>query len=326
LPLTIILFTGGGAALFLIVSLLWREYKENKGIKNAKEKKNIDFEDKIRGEIIDISDQRALGKIDIDQAKKMIEVRLAFAAEEIKAMKPVMIALCGGNGEYSKDDYDKFYSLWKNFQPLQTNVANLLLTRAAPKIPTGEISKQTIEFLSSITDGDLEVLKKQFKYVLRLPHQDTKTDISSKDLAIWHFEDSNSRIQNLLLKENGLMHIESYHIRFYGDIWVGEATRASAYLLKDKTDVICDIDNKETALQICYKQEPVKGMVVNPIVFPSYVCLSGVGMEIFNLLKDEIESPPQEYLNSVIKYWGTENPQYNFSLIEKTKSTKYSTL
>ena len=84
-------------------------------------------------------------------------------------------------------------------------------------------------------------------------------------------------------------------------------------------DTIYDIDTRETALQICYKQEPVKGMIVNPIVFPSYVCLSGVGMEIFNLLKDEIESPPQEYLNSVIKYWATQNSQYDFSLIEKTK-------
>ncbi len=249
----------------------------------------------------------------------MIEARVAFVAEEIKAIKPIMKVLCGGNGEYSKDDYDKFYSLWKNFQPLQKNVSNLLLTRAAPRIPVGEISKQTIEFLSSITDDDLEVLKKQFRYVLRLPHQDTKSDISSKDLAIWHFEDSNSKIQNLLLKENGLMHLESYHIKFYGNIWVGEATRASTYLLKDKSDTIYDIDTRETALQICYKQEPVKGMIVNPIVFPSYVCLSGVGMEIFNLLKDEIESPPQEYLNSVIKYWATQNSQYDFSLIEKTK-------
>lgn len=210
------------------------------------------------------------------------------------------------------------YKLLEEFDPFVEKV-NLLFPKILEAIKNNSISKQSVRFLSSITDDDLEVLKKQFRYVLRLPHQDTKSDISSKDLSIWDFQDSNSKIQDLLLKENGLMQLESYHIKFYGDIWLGEATRASTYCLKDKPDTIRDIDTKETALQICYKQEPVKGMIVNPIIFPSYVCLSGVGMEIFNLLKDDIESPPQEYLNSVIKYWGTQNSQYNFSLIEKTK-------
>lgn len=247
---------------------------------------------------------------------KLIMFAALMPEDKKSLVEQVAKTRIGGNATQSQKS--AIHTLLERFEPFSEKV-NLLIPRILEAIKNKSISKQSVEFLSSISDDDLEVLKKQFKYVLRLPHQDTKTDISSKDLAIWHFEDGNSRIQNLLLKESGLMHIESYYIRFYGDIWVGEATRASAYLLKDKTDVICDIDNRETALQICYKQELVKGMIVNPIVFPSYVCLSGVGMEIFNLLKDEIESPPQEYLNSVIKYWGTQNPQYNFSLIEKTK-------
>lgn len=177
LPATIILITGLGAITFLLLSLLWREHKENKGLRKAKEKKKVEFEDKIRCDIIVISDKCAVGEINLDQARKMIEARMAFLAEEIKEIKPVMKVLCGGDGEYSKDDYDKFYSLWKNFQPLQKNVANLLLTRAAPRIPIGEISKQAIKFLCSITDDDLETLKRQFRYVLRLPHLDVSQDL-----------------------------------------------------------------------------------------------------------------------------------------------------
>jgi len=333
LPLTIILFTGIGAAIFLIVSLLWREYKENKGLKNMKEQKNIEFEDKIRGDIIAISDKRALGEITIDQATKMIEARLAFMAEEIKAIKPVMMLLCSGDGEYSKDDYDKFYSLWKNFQPLQKNVSNLLLTRAALRIPTGEISKQAIEFLLSITDDDLEILKKQFKYVLRLPHQNPRSGLSSKDLAIWGFENSGLSVQDILLEEKDLIHLESYHIKFYGDVWLGENARSSFHTPQIQQETIFDIDIKGlNVLQISIKEaKPQKGELVDPntiqktainktaINFPAYVCLSEIGTEIFNLLKDELEPVPSRYLSELVLYWNTANPKFDFKLNYKPK-------
>lgn len=320
LPLTIILFTGFGAALFLIISLLWRDYKENKGLKNMKEQKNIEFEDKIRSDIIVISDKCTIGEINHDQAKKMIEARVALVAEEIKAIKPLMKVLCGSDGEYSKDDYDKFYSVWKNFQPLQKNVANLLLTRATPRIPTGEISKQAIEFLLSITDSDLEILKKQFKYVLELPHQDNLSGLSSKDLVICYYQkDDGSKVQNILLKEN-VMYLQSYSIDFYGSIWHGEeGERISIINISQERD-ICDINNegvkKKLEVSVNNNQTVRKELYINLDVF---TCLTKIGAEIYSLLKDELDSAPSEYLNNLIEYWNKKYPALNFKLVDKIK-------
>ncbi len=312
-PATIIMITSLASSSVLLLLSFCKEFCESGKLRSEKKRKDIEFEDKIRCDIITISDKRALGEITKDQAKKMIEARVAFVEEEIKAIKPIMTVLCGGDGEYSKNDYDKFYSLWKNFQPLQTNVANLLLTRAAPKIPTGEISKQTIEFLSSITDGDLEILKRQFRYVLRLPHLDV-----SQDLGIYNYElNKDDNLQNILLKENDLIHLESCSLRFYGDVWIGEnGTRSSYYKIKG-SHIIENIDSKQSwNLQIATKAENPKEQQIQ---FHSYTCLSQIGIEVFNLLKDELESTSPEYLNKLVEYWVKIYPTATFKLVAKTQ-------
>jgi len=326
-PATIIIITSLVASSFLLLLSFWKEFSEGRELRNQRKRKDIEFEYRIRGDIINISDKCTIGEIRPDQAKKMIEARVTSVAEEIKEIYPIMKVLCGGD-EYSKDDYDKFYSLWKNFQPLQKNVANLLLTRAAPRIPTGKISKQAIEFLSSITDDDLDILKEQLKYVLQLPHKSPKTGLASNDLAIWHFENNELNVQDILLEENGLIHLESYHIKFYGDIWLGENDRISCHTPQDQQEVISDIDAKNLyVLQISIKEvKPKKGELVNlnvtqniAINFSAYVCLSEIGTEIFNLLKDELKPIPTKYLNELNVYWSKANPQFDLKLISKPK-------
>ena len=195
----------------------------------------------------------------------------------------------------------------------------LLATKATKAIQNGSISKQSIEFLSSITDDDLEILKKQFKYVLCLPHQDTKAGLSSVDLMICNFENYSSTVQHLLLKDGQLIHLESCSIDFYGQIWLGQSDRASFYTPKEQSEIINAIDsNKLFDLQISLKQLESKE---EPLVikFEAYVCLTKIGIEIFNLLKDELESTPKDYLDNVIQYWNIYNNKFNFSLLEKTK-------
>jgi hypothetical protein len=303
---------------FLILVDRYKLAKQRRINEKEGNKRQMDEDSAQKQEIIRLISKTPL-KNTVEQASLSMKLKmLAPLLSESTRILVEDIARIKIGENATQSQKSSIRTLLEGLDPFNEKV-NLLIPKILEAIKNRSISKQAIVFLSSITDDDLEILKKQFRYVLRLPHQDIKSDISSKDLAIWHFEDNNSKIQNLLLKENGLMHLESYHIKFYGDIWVGEATRASTYLLKYKSDVIFDIDNRETALQICHKQEPVKGMIANPIVFSSYVCLSGVGMEIFNLLKDEIESTPQEYLNSLVKHWEAHNSQYNFNLIEKAK-------
>lgn len=328
-PATIIFITCLGSCSFLLLLFVIRRITEYKDFKQC--------EDKIKNEIIDIADKYDLEEISQEQSRNMIDTRMIFANQELKRkLEPLMKRFCGED-QYSDDDYDKFYCLWKDFQPFQREVNNLLLYKVAPKIKTGEVSKQTIKFLSSITDIDLEILKKQFKYVLKIPHKDDKSDTSSQDLAIFSFENADIRVQNLLMKEEGLFLLAPYHVKFYGDVWLGENNRESNYILKNNLEVIDNIDSNglfKIQIAVREKEQPKKGQLAtlhspliglqdethkSKVTFPVYTCLGGVGMEIFNLLKNELEPAPEKYMNNLVEYWNKNNPQFDFKLISEQK-------
>lgn len=204
------------------------------------------------------------------------------------------------------------HTLLGRFDPFSEKV-NSLIPRILEAIKNKSISKQSVEFLSSISDEDLEILKRQFRYVLRLPHLDV-----SQDLGIYNYELSkDDNLQNILLKENGLIHLESCSLRFYGDVWIGENGTRSSYYKINGSHVIGDIDSKKRwNLQIETKAENPKEQ---QIFFHSYTCLSQIGMEVFNLLKDELEPIPSEYLNKLVEYLAKLYPTVTFKLMEKTQ-------
>lgn len=206
----------------------------------------------MRDEIINIVVKCALKGINQSQSKDMIDARMLFANKELKnKLKPLMNGFCGGDGQYSDEEYDKFYCLWKDFQPFQKEINKLLLYKVAPKIKIKTISKQAIKFLSSITDDDLEILKEQFRYVIKIPHLNI-----SEDLAIYNYHiDEETYSHNFLIREfKELMHLESCSIRFYGDIWVGDPGSRSSYLKAKDGHMVDSIDSQECCnLQISSK-------------------------------------------------------------------------
>lgn len=273
-----------------------------------------------------------------DQQAVFSAKMMMFAALMPKAKKDLIenVAKIKIGENATQSQKSSIYTLLGEFDPFSEKV-NLLIPKILEAIKNNSISKQSVKFLSSITDDDLDILKKQFKYVLKLPHKDDKSDVSSQDLAIWFFENDNTRIQNLLIGEKGLFLLESYHIKFYGDVWLGESDRASFYVLKDDLDIIDNIDSKglfKIQIAVRKKEEPKKGQLVtshspltgsedkmskSKVIFPAYVCLGEIGMEIFNLLKNELEPTPEKYMNGLIEHWGKNNPQFDFKLISEQK-------
>lgn len=337
LPLTIILFTGAGAAIFLIVSLLWKEFNHKRELKKEEEssdiKLNCDRAKEIDGILIRATNSKPVEQIQLyNQA--MILMR---DFPEIKKQRTIEVArkFCGEN--VTQEQQSTIYTLLEKYEPFRDKVNEILATKGLEAIKKNLLSKQSVEFLSSITDKDLESLKKQFKYVLKIPHEDDKSDVSSQDLAIWLFENDNTKIQNLLIRERGLFLLESYHIKFYGNVWLGEGTRISTYILKNSLDIIDNIDSNglfKIQIAIKEKEQPKKGQLAtlhspltgsedethkSKVQFAAYVCLGDMGMEIFNLLKDELEPTPSEYLNELIVFWSKANPQFDFKLISEPK-------
>ncbi len=77
-PATIIIITSlSSSSVFLLFSSC-KEFYESRNLRSEKKRKDIEFEDKIRCDIIGISDKCTIGEINPDQARKMIEVRVAF--------------------------------------------------------------------------------------------------------------------------------------------------------------------------------------------------------------------------------------------------------
>lgn len=131
----------------------------------------------------------------------------------------------------------------------------------------------------------------------------------------YHLSD-NDNLQNILLKEDGLIHLESCSLRFYGDVWIGENGSRSSYYKINDSHVTSDIDGKgRWNLQIGTKAENSKEQQIS---FQAYSCLSQIGIEIFNLLKDEIEPTSSEYLNNLVEHWSKIYPTATFKLVEKT--------
>lgn len=324
LPATIIIVTGLGSSSLLVLLLLWKEFNQKKEIKKEEEKSNIELnqkrEEKIDGILIEATNSNPTDKIKLYSQVVM----LARDLPEIKKQRTEEISkrICGDNA--TQEQKSVIYTLLEKYEPFRDKINKLLATKVVEAIKEGSISKQSIEFLSSITDKDLEIIKEQFRYVLQLPHKDISSERSSDDLAIWYFENNNLKVQDLLIQADNLIHLESYHIKYYGEIWLGEGVRASYCTVQDSEKVITNIDSKDLYnLRISTKEKPKAGMVVNQIntqiKFQAYVCLGEIGSEIFSLLKDELKETPIEYINNLVEFWSKNNQNLNFELIENQK-------
>ncbi len=332
-PATIVIITSLlSSSVFLLLSF-WKKFNDTREIKKEERIGDIKLNRKRAKEVDGIL-IRATNSNPVEKIKFYNQAMILIRDfSEIKKQTTIEIAktICGKN--VTQEQQSTIYTLLEEYEPFRDKINKLLATKGLEAIKNNQLSKQSVEFLSSITDKDLEILKKQFKYVLQLPHQNLRAGLTSKDLAIWRFENNDLNVQDVLLEETGVMHLESYHIKFYGDIWMGENARVSSHTPKNQQENLTNIDPKSlNILQINIKntkleknrleqfsfQEDLDITSKTTIIFSAYVCLSEIGTEVFNLLKDELEPVPSEYLNELILYWNKINPEFDLKLISES--------
>ncbi len=219
--------------------------------------------------------------------------------------------ICGDNPTELQKSL--LYTLLDKYEPFRDEINNLLQTKGYEAIRNQKISKKAIEFLSSITDTDLGILKKQFKYVQEgagIPLFDSTIDFIAK-------VDSDAVS-------------DSYSLKFYGDIWKDEYHSAGgkARVFKKEQFAHCELVeisgkqyNNIYAFKVINRGHDIIMIIpeqhyaqFNGIEIPYYVALTDVGREVYNLLKDEIENTPIEFAEKHIQHLRKQYPNYQFVL------------
>lgn len=241
--------------------------------------------------------------------------------------------ICGPN--VTQDQQSIIYTIFDKFEPFREKINQLLFgEKCADMIKDNKISKQTITFLSSITDGDLEILKEQFKYV-------------NRQAAIPAY----NNIRDLFkLNERDCGDV----LKFHKDIWIGEGVASRKAVLdwkikeisSDGTVVILNNDyeyneenlegNRDRNIELLKQGKfPFTQIGKKTICIPhqnkpfelrfQWLCftqLTEIGRELYQLLQDEIKPMPDDFINNVFEYHKTNNGDLNLELVDYDQSPK----
>jgi len=307
-----------------------------------------EYLNKNRNKIFDAITQYNKGEISKDAVKRIlcagVLILNCITNEErediIKACLEVELDI-KKESDFTTVEYDIYREIIEYIHTNRQEKIKILLKKAAQKINNQElsISKRTIDFITSITDEELEILKKIFRYVV--------------GNGIFKYKDIEQDFMKMGFCQSG-----SDNIKFLGDIFFNQdAIGGKAYIKKIEAIIIENIfiwkDSIQldgtTATEECLKKylsneenkkrfqkflendfkyilldkgkikfhitkQPTSAGIIE-LNMDCFIILSDVGVEIYSLLKDEIENYPTEYLEAVIN-----DEQYkNFGLVyEKT--------
>ncbi len=200
------------------------------------------------------------------------------------------------DSDFTNDEYDIYREIVSYLLNNRQKEVKILLKKAAKKINSQElsISKEAIDFITSITDEKLKTLKEMFRYVVG------NGILEYKDVA----QDFDNR---------GFCQPSTDNIKFLGSIFVNqdsaggkayyqqlEAITSDRYLVLDKEKI---------------KFYATKLPISTGIITIKLVCLAiltDVGAEMYSLLKDEIENYPDDYLKAIVEQYK------NFGLVYET--------
>ncbi len=288
------------------------------------------------------------GKISQDvmiKASKMLFIVLSSFtnAEQDEITKCIMDVELGIKKEepFTADEYDIYHEIISYIHDKRQEKIKTLLKKAAQKISDKKlsISKETIDFIASITDSQLVVIQEIFRYVVGngiLKYKNIANDFRTKN-----FNQSGSD-----------------NIKFLGKIFYNQdAVGGKSYTPKVEAVKIHDIliwkyivptiilkgipateeslkehlsdEKNRKDFHVFLKTLPVKGRILDQekakfyitkqptsegkisIDISCFVILTDMGAELYSLLRDEIKDYPDHYLKSVV-----DDEQYkNFGLM-----------
>ncbi len=316
--------------------LQWAENKKinNEELKRKQEDIDIELNKEREQKIDDILIQAISSENSIVLYKQCMILARGMPEYKKKITEDTARQICGENA--TEEQKSTIYTLLDKYEPFRDDVNRLLQTRGMEAIKNNVISKQAIEFLTSITDNDLGILKKQFMYVV--------------DYAIFNIPNIVEEYlkKDFYINNNGekfpIWNNISYIPKFHEQIWTSQFKGVSATAKQINKDVwqldtdlftICNSLNinevqatKEQLIDFikqsntnkdeirrCELQYPIfksfcganlyitkQPNNANNINFEikCFLCLTDIGIEIYDLLKDEITDLPQNYITALV--------------------------
>jgi len=244
------------------------------------------------------------------------------------------------DSDFTNDEFDIYGEIINYIHKNRQEKVKILLKKAAQKINNQElsISKETIDFITSITDEKLETLKKIFSYVVGngiFKYKDIAQDFMKMEFC--QPGTDNIKFLNRIFVNQDAVGGKAYYIKLEAItienifIWKDSiilggrnATEEDLknYLSKEENkngfrrflenDFKYTVLNKEKIKFHVTKQPTSTGII--ELNIGCLAILTDVGVEMYSLLKDEIENYPTEYLEAVVK-----DEQYkNFGLVYET--------
>jgi hypothetical protein len=203
---------------------------------------------------------------------------------------------------YTLDDNAtaKINDIFKHFNTYKPNVNALLekiLNNIVNKNTTAPvISLQTINFLNSITDEELEIIKKQFKYIIYDSILKNSSNINDQ-LAFFRKE----KIFNPILYE-----------MFIPNIWQepkNEIEKTIKFDIPENTKFI-NLKFNDLNFSITFLNKTYQNISKYKYNSQILVSLNQTGLELYHLLKNEIKDIDIEYLKKAIIYNIKNNSKY----------------
>jgi len=288
------------------------------------------------------------GKISQDimiKASKMLFVVLSSFTndEQDEITKCIMDVELGIKKDepITNDEYDVYHEIISYIHDKRQENIKILLKKTAQKISNKElsISKETIDFIISITDSKLEMIKELFKYVVGygiLKYKNIGDDFRAKNFN--QVGSDNIKFLGRIFCNQDSIGGKSYTakieaVNLHGIlIWKDliptiklkgvpaieetlEEYLSNEENKKSFTEFLLNIEVKVTILA----HEKVKFYITKQptstgeieLNIPCFAILTDIGVELYSLLKDEIKEYPSGYLQSV-----ADEEQYkNFGLI-----------
>jgi hypothetical protein len=196
----------------------------------------------------------------------------------VKFYAPELAECYKGEYDLSGDATCVVEEIFKEFKRDRPKI-NTLLSKVMKKLENKEsVSLKLVTFINGITDGDLEIIKKQFSFVM--------------DSGILMCDN----IDEDFMIPNNLWATQIYDIKFL-ELWVNVKEKITIVdpgtgVLKKFLNYTFSVTNFATHMQS----------------IDLFVCLSEIGFEFYNAIKDELDDMPIEYARKVVDYINKKSP------------------
>ena len=221
------------------------------------------------------------------------------------------------DSDFTNDEFDIYSEIIDYIHKNRQIEIKILLKKAAQKINSKElnISKETIDFIASITDEKLQILKKIFRYVLNggiLNYKNIIQDFQEMNFCQAHSD--NLKFSNRIFINQDAN--KGYNYQLKADEVEGILRWKNVSLDEESLKKLTNIkglhefkkffekDFKFTIfstnkIKFYITKQPVSAGTIE-FKMKCFAILTEIGVEMYSLLEDEIESYPIEYLDAII--------------------------